>query len=293
MSGKLKINFYNASFERVSDEMHIRLEHTVLNQVYEVRKHIPTGGITLKDIDTSQGGRYVLKVNPDRYRSMIRIIRILDEPQKNEEHVILAVRPDRVIDVQFPDYASLSSDMVRVLEQSNVETLPGLRGQALYDALRPLRLPPAGLFNIHAKMNATLFQNHQTVFSYMEQLTRIRGDRFFAFVKKTLRDEVKNACLEDKFHEVSGSLHTPPPNFQLLDSFKSTGESYGNLQLTFFANPGTLEFMVDADIDDAAGISHIFQVVEHALSGSETHPYDIHQILTYHQKIDPGYNLII
>lgn len=293
MSGRLKLLFLNASFERVDDEMQIRLEHTVLNEVKEIRKHIPTGGITIKDINTSQGGRYVLRVNPDRYRSMYRIIRVLEEPETTQEVVILAIRPDRVIDVKFPEFNALSSDMVRVLEQSNVEAFPGLKGQALYDTLKPSRIPAAGLFNLHAKMSATLFQNQQTGFSYVEQLTRVRGDRIFAFVKKTFRDEVKNACLENKFHEVSGALHTPPPNFQLVDSFKSTGESYGNLQLTFFANPATLEFMVDADIDDAGGINHIFQVVEHALSGSETHPYDIHQILTYHQKIDPGYSLIV
>lgn len=293
MSAQLKINFYNASFERVSDEMLIRLEHTILNQVYEVRKLVPAQGITIKDINTSQGGRYVLRVNPDRYRSMFRIIRLLDAPVKNEQHVVLAVQPDRVIDVKFPEFASLSSDLVQVLAQSNVESFPGLQGQALYDALRLLPIPTAGLFNLYSKMNATLFQNQQTVFSYIEQLIRVRGDRIFAFVKKTFRDEVKNACLENKFHKVSGALHTPPPNFQTIDSFKSNGETYGSLQLTFFANPNTLEFIVDADIDDAGGISHIFQVVEHALSGSETHPYDIHQILTYHQQIYPGYDLIV
>lgn len=291
MAATLKLNFYNASFERISDAMHIRLEHTVLNQVYE--RDISTKTITLTGINASQGGRYIMRVTPDRYRSMFRIIQVADAPKKNEEHIILAIRPDRVVDVKFPDFASLSADMVRVLTQSNVESLPGLQGQALYDALRPLQIPTAGLFNLHAKMNATLFENQQTVFSYLEQLIRVRGDRIFALVKKTLRDEVKNASLANKFHKVSGALHTPPPNFQFVDSFKSSDENYGNLQLTFFANPNTLDFIVDADIDDADGLNHVFQVVEHAVSGSDTHPYDIHQILTWYQKIYPGYDLIV
>ncbi|MCI0553639.1 MAG: hypothetical protein L0287_22050, partial [Anaerolineae bacterium] len=62
---------------------------------------------------------------------------------------------------------------------------------------------------------------------------------------------------------------------------------------TFFSNPNTLDFIVDADIDDANGIGHIFQVAEHELTGSITHPYDIHQILFYYQRIDPGYNLVV
>ena len=290
MSGQLKLNFYDASFERVSDHMLIRLERTVLNQVYQ--QHINSKTITLTEIITSQGGRYVLRVAPDRYRSMYRIIQVHESPVKNEEHIVLAIRPDRVVDVKFPEFNELSADLVRVLSQSNVESFPGLQGQALFDALRPLKIPTAGMFNLHAKMNATLFQNQRSVLSYLEKLLRIRGDRIFGVVDKTLRDEVKNACLEDKFHEVSGALHTPPPNFKFVDSFK-TFEDYGNLQLTFFANPNTLEFIVDADIDDADGLNHIFQVVEHAVSGSDTNPYDIHQILTYYQKIYPGYDLII
>ena len=290
MSGQLKLNFYDASFERVSDHMLIRLEHTVLNQVYQ--QHINSKTITLTEIITSQGGRYVLRVAPDRYRSMYRIIQVHESPVKNEEHIVLAIRPDRVVDVKFPEFNELSADLVRVLSQSNVESFPGLQGQALFDALRPLKIPTAGMFNLHAKMNATLFQNQRSVLSYLEKLLRIRGDRIFGVVDKTLRDEVKNACLEEKFHEVSGALHTPPPNFKFVDSFK-TFEDYGNLQLTFFANPNTLEFIVDADIDDADGLNHIFQVVEHAVSGSDTNPYDIHQILTYYQKIYPGYDLII
>jgi len=119
----------------------------------------------------------------------------------------------------------------------------------------------------------------------------LRGDRIFARVQKALRDEVKNGVLSDMFIEVSGSLHTPPPNFQPANSFK-TLEPYGNLQLTFFANPATLEFLVDADVDDAGGIQHLFQVLEHALEGSETNPYDIHEILIFYQHIDPGYQFV-
>ncbi|HEX6176135.1 MAG TPA: hypothetical protein VF089_19165 [Candidatus Binatia bacterium] len=48
-----------------------------------------------------------------------------------------------------------------------------------------------------------------------------------------------------------------------------------------------------ADIDDAAGLEHVFQVVRNRLSGSPTHPYNIHEILVGHQKLDPGYRFQI
>ena len=48
-----------------------------------------------------------------------------------------------------------------------------------------------------------------------------------------------------------------------------------------------------ADIDDAAGLEHLFQVLRNELTGRPTHPYDIHEILIKHQMLDPGYELVV
>ena len=120
----------------------------------------------------------------------------------------------------------------------------------------------------------------------------IRGDRFFARVRSSLRDEVKNSQASNLFHEVPGLLHAPPPGFALVDSFK-TFDPFGNLQLTFFNKPGTLEFIVDADIDDAQGLEHITQIVDHTLVGTDTNPFDIHEILLATQHLNPGYDLVV
>ena len=82
------------------------------------------------------------------------------------------------------------------------------------------------------------------------------------------------------------------PGFTLIDSFK-TPDQYGNLQLTFSRNETTGALMADIDIDDAQGIEHIFQVVSHSITGIQTNPYDIHEIMLEYQKIDPGYTLIV
>ena len=189
---------------------------------------------------------------PLRYRSIFRILRIREDPGKNEEHIVLPVDSSRVTTATFPAYPDLPQSLAMVLANSDVETFPGLQGQQLYDALESDPVRKAGLFNLFAKMEATVFPVGRSVFSHVNSLTRIRGDRIFARVQKELRDEVKNGVLNQMFQQVSGSLHTPPPNFEHVDSFKSL-EPYGNLQLTFFANPATLEFIVDADIDDAGG----------------------------------------
>ena len=39
------------------------------------------------------------------------------------------------------------------------------------------------------------------------------------------------------------------------------------------------------------GIQHAFDVIKHKVTGRDTHPYDIHQILIFFQDIHPGYEL--
>jgi hypothetical protein len=167
-----------------------------------------------------------------------------------------------------------------------------LSGSDLYNALHFEPLKKAGLFNLFAKMNATVFRNGRTAFSYIESLTSIRGDRIFARVHQELRDEVIDACADEQFNEMGATSHAPSSSLELVDSFK-TPELYGNLQLTFSCRPETLELFVEAYIDDAGGIQSIFQVAEHNFAHSVTHPYDIHQLLLHYQKINPGYALII
>jgi hypothetical protein len=291
MAAQLKLNFYNVSFERISDFMRIQLDHTVLHKTYDIRKNVGKTGLRIIELDADQGGRYVLWVYPERYRSMFRIIRITDSVN-NEEHIVLPVRPRSVKEVLFPTFEWLAPDLANVLARSNVESLPGLQGQQLFQALLQDPIKTAGLFNLHSKMDATVFRNGRSVFSYVDALTRVRGDRIFCQVQKDLRDEVVSSKSDEQFQEAGGALHTPPPGFALVDSFK-TPELYGNLQLTFFCKINALEFLVDADIDDAGGLEHLFQVTEHKLAGTETHPYDIHQILLNYQQIDPGYQLIV
>jgi len=50
---------------------------------------------------------------------------------------------------------------------------------------------------------------------------------------------------------------------------------------------------VDADIDDAAGLRHVFQVLDHWIARGSTHPFDIREILTRYQRLIPDYDLVV
>jgi hypothetical protein len=40
-------------------------------------------------------------------------------------------------------------------------------------------------------------------------------------------------------------------------------------------------------------VEHVFQVLRNTLSGSPTHPYNIHQLLVHYQKLELGYDLLV
>lgn len=50
-------------------------------------------------------------------------------------------------------------------------------------------------------------------------------------------------------------------------------------------------WVADVDIDDANGLAHVFQVLRNQLTKRPTHPYDIHELLLFYQKLDAGYTL--
>ncbi len=286
-TGSLRLRFFDVHGDRAKDNVNIFLGHTVLSHRWEKLRFRATRTLTVKDLKATHGRSYRLMVYPNLYRPVSRFVQIR-EGRITPADIYLPAQPSRVVRILAPDYDELSPGLREVLKASNrVEGLEEKSGADLYGALDDTR--KAGLLNIAAKMEATRFANDRTTLSYLHSLTRLRGDRFFADVEKELRDETINSISSGLFKNVSGTLHTPPPGYERSGSFK-TFNHYGNLQLTFFVKPQTLEFRVDADIDDARGIEHVFQVVRNVFTGG-TDPYDIHQILLLHQKIDPGYRL--
>jgi hypothetical protein len=287
--GNLILDFLDVYGERPDDRVDVTLKHQVLSQSVQQKDHPTTKRLRIAELDSTQGGIFSLQVFPARHRPVSRFVRVLED-KTVQQSIVLPVDASRVTGIDALDYDSLGADLKGVLEASSVEGDEDKRGAELYRNLDDVQ--KAGMLNIYAKMKMTKFADGRDTFSYVTAFNRIRGDRFFAKVAKELRDEVKNSIPAHVFHEVSGALHTPPPGFVSADSFK-TPDLYGNLQLTFFSNPNTLEFISDTDIDDAQGVEHIFQVLRPVFTGKHTNPYDIHEILLEFQKIDPGYKLVV
>ena len=235
------------------------------------------------------GQVYLVRTFPLKHRPVGQFVTVRDT---TEIEMFCPIHPDRVAEVDCPEYGALDPELKRVLEASGVENMAG-RGQAVYDALASEPVRQAGLLNLFSKMHATPLSGEMSTWSCVRDLYRIRGDRIFANVALEFRDLVKNAEAAGRFKEASDLLHKPPKDFGNAGSFK-TQEAYGNLQLSFFASDeAPPKFRIDADIDDAGGLEHGFQVLKNWITGKPTHPYDIHQILSFYQHLDPGYQLVI
>ena len=286
---KFVFNFVDLYGEKPQDTVSVMAKHRELSIFANKPRHDAAKTLIIDGLDSSNGGTYQVQVFPTRYRPEGLFLRI-HEDETLKHTFVLVPDPNRVLSVTFPSYAKLGPDLKNVLENSTVEGSEDKKGKALFDALKPLRA--AGLLNLYAKMKATKFDDGVDAFSFVTSLRRVRGERFFADVKKGFRDMVKNSVHAHLFDQADESLHEPPPGYERADSFK-TQDGHGNLQVSFFRKKDALEFIADVDIDGSKGLEHGFDVISHTISGKDSHPYDIHAILRVAQLIDTGYRLVV
>src|SRR5262245_225796 len=283
--GRLELEIMDVHGNRITEPVDISLRHQVLHEQRRVDKVDATHVIAIPNLRTEPQGLYTLEVSAPSYRPVTRFVTIPSSGSKREQ-VTLPIRHDRAKAI-FPTYAELDERVRSLLERSgNVHGHEGLTGRALYDALSDVA--KAGLLNIAKKSLATAFKDGADLLPHLI-LLEARGDRCFVEVPRALIEQMPTLVDGDLFRAVNGALHKPPPPLVAAGSFK-TFDAFGNLQLTFFKSEA--QCRADVDIDDAAGIGHVFQVARNHLTGEPTHPYNIHQILIAHQHLDPGYRLI-
>jgi hypothetical protein len=292
----LILEFHNAAREPLDDLLDVDVRGIQNNALVFKARGI-SGRKALKIPRLAAGQSYKVRVLPTRYRAVQVFAAVPPGEQQGTVAIYCPVDPKYVDSPQFPDYQALEPALRDVLERSTLQADPDRRrslrrslsaGEQLFNTLD--RIQRAGLLNLFVKMTHTpLGDGH--AWEGVTDIYRIRGDRIFCNVTIDFRDRVKNEAAAGGFREVPGGKHKPDPGFTGAGSFK-TQDHYGNLQLTFFCSDvEPMRFKVDADIDDAAGIEHGFQVISHDLTGGVTHPYDIHQILTFYQRLDVGYGL--
>jgi hypothetical protein len=286
--GQLRLDLLDVNGKRIKGRVDIRLRHQVLSHSPVHNGLDASKRILIKDLFPIPQGLYLVEINPSAYLPVSHFITI-QSSGITEMEVVVPIDPRKVKSVEFPVYANLPADLQTILDRSDkILTFEGKKGEEFYNATDEIR--KACLLNIAAKCASTRLSNGKTVLPYIDKIFELRGERFFAGIPRELREETKNSVSEELFRPVSGALHTPPAGFSDAGSFK-TFDKYGNLQLTFFAKGD--EWVADIDIDDAAGLEHIFQVLDHKVTGRHTHPFDIHEILIARQRIDPGYSFLV
>jgi len=288
--GKLDLTVVDASGHPVQERVDVFLRNQTLSDTPAFRQLDVSTTRVLKGLNVFPNGKYRIEVDALSYHTVSRFVDI--PPDGNGKVVItLPINPKKVVRAEFPKFgsAAIPDGAWELLQRSSrVMNFSGKSGPDLYGALDDVR--KAGFLNLVAKADRTRFHSSndeppQSVLPFLQEITELRGDRFFCVVPRELRSEVIHSVSEDLFHDASEALHTPPPGFIRDRSFK-TFDQFGNLQLSFFAGADGA-FALDMDIDDAQGFAHFFQVVGN-LFGGPTHPYNIHEILVATQELDPG-----
>lgn len=289
--GRLRLDLLSVNGERIGGKTDISLQHQVLSDAPKFNGLDASKRILIKDLFGTPQGLYRIEIDPAAYLPTSRFVN-LKASDITDLQVTFAIDPRKVIDVNFPPFADLPSDTRKLLQNSDqVLSFEGKKGAAFYDALDDVR--KSNVLNLTAKCAATPLGNGKTVLPFVQSIIEIRGDRFFAFVPRELREETKNAAVAGLVNPAPEGLHHLPPQFVGFDhagSFK-TPDKFGNLQLTYFLKGD--ECVVDIDIDPVSGLKHLFQVIEHKITGLETHPYAVRDVLIAHQEIDPGYSFVV
>jgi hypothetical protein len=286
--GQLRLELVDVYGIRLNQSVDVLLRHQQLSDRRIVRGIRSSSRILIRDLYGAPQGIYRIEVDPPAYLPVSQFVS-LSASGVTDLKLTFPIDTRKIERVEFPPFQDLSEPVQHLLKRSNaVLAFEGTTGSALFSALDEIR--KGGLLNIAAKAQSALLANGKTVFPQVQQLLEVRGDRFFARVPKELREETKNSVDAGLFGPVDGSLHHPPEGYSLAGSFK-TEDRYGNLQLTFFMNGN--DCVADIDIDDAAGLEHLFQVVRNSITGRPTHPFNIHEILVFYQKIDPGYRFVV
>jgi hypothetical protein len=275
ITDEVEITFYNQKVQS-------------LNLRFEVKfKGTP---VVLPGVPAFPTGLAEVFIKPKRYRYKSIFMNVIGG-ENNSINEDLFVDPDKarpkLLDFDDLNAKLYGEDLLRILKDS------GIKKAAWNDLDKRNR---ATVLNLSAKMFHDRMKNGDPVIKNIDSivqkmLDKNHRERIYAMVNGNFLGALRK--FPEQFRSVSGALHHffddfTPVNQQ--NSFKSRNNA-GNIQFTFATNPAGVS-LADVDLDDHTGIQHAADVLKHKITGADTNPYDIHQILIYFQGIDPGYQLL-
>lgn len=284
------INLKDVHGQTITDEVEVTFYNQKVqsfNQRFNVKfKGTPA---VLPGVPAFPNGLAEVFIKPKRYRYKSIFINVIGG-QKNSINEDLFVDPDKARPklMDFDDLKAkvYGADLLRILDNSGIK-------KAAWNELD--KRNRATVLNLSAKMFHDKLKNGDSLIGNVEiivqkLLDKNHRERIYATVNGNFLGALRK--FPEQFRSVSGSLHKffddwTPVSQQ--NSFKSRNNA-GNIQFTFATNPSG-ESLADIDLDDHTGIKHAADVLKHKITGANTNPYDLHQILIYFQGIDPGYRL--
>jgi len=295
-TSRVTLDFKDAHRKPIKDSVRVTFDNFHLKSL-NFRVTLDKFPVTLEDVPAFPTGMWTVFVQPERYRPKTFFLPVPAGATVPCEQFFF-LHSSRVRPV-FPSAKTIFSDaqfkaLADLLKKSKIGELSG---PELYTDLikKKNHLLAAGLLNLYGRSEAVTLQSGKTVFSQFESLALILQDRIYATTGTDLHSDVLKSVKKKTIDTSDGSLHEfPIPGaFEMLSkdaSFK-TPEKAGNLQLTFAKNEKG-KMAVDADVDEATGIRHAFEVIGHVFTGGRTHPYDIHQILSFfYENISLAYDI--
>jgi hypothetical protein len=228
--------------------------------------------LIVSGIRRSPAALYRVRVAPQRYRPRQFFVS-LKEGETAIRRIAFPVEPGKVAGIQAPTHSRLAPALQRLLPETT------------YASLAPLQ--KACLLNLAAKASATILGGAACLDHWIRILT-FQQDRLLIRTTAALEEAAASSPL---FENADAVLHAAPAGYRRTRSFK-TKDPHGSLQLTCFRHSEAGEdYLVDADIDEAQGLEHLFEVMRNAVRGP-TNPYDVREILIAGQRIDPGYRFL-
>lgn len=282
--------------EPIHDEVDLAFHNTDV-PTFSDTYHVQLNGqpAVIHGVPSFPTGRALVDVKPSKYQERrFQIFVVGPTVGKNEIKGEFFVNPHKA-NPRLIDYADLANKTYAAAIKTLLDKSTPKIDEATWNALDPVNR--ATILNLCSKM---VREDSKPGTAVMTQVLGVdqtwlkpdRRERIYSPVKDDFLTDLRK--LPKNFKSADSSLHKFPNNWLGLTGKKTsfkTKDKAGNIQFTF-AQDADGKYYCDIDLDDHAGIKHALDYLDHKLSGEETHPYNIHEILVKFQKKDPEYRLL-